>query len=119
MTGIEDTSFNYALTGTAGTSEPTAGADRAKLTEKMREAMQQGLPVSAYNMDSANATANGGAATIVASHAYAVVGLSADGTQVMVKNPWGEHKPQQGQDKTGCITMTIDEFYDNFEQVVT
>ena len=119
MTGVEDTSFNFALTGNTGASVPTAGADRDALTLKMFNAMLNGQPVGAYNLDSADATANGGKASIVSSHAYAVVGISADGSQIMVKNPWGAHNPQTGQDETGCITMTIDEFYDNFEQVVT
>ncbi|MBE3021176.1 C2 family cysteine protease [Myceligenerans pegani] len=56
---------------------------------------------------------------VVNNHVYTVESVSEDGKTITLVNPWGPGggTGSDGETKPGTITMTADEFYENFETV--
>jgi len=56
---------------------------------------------------------------VVNNHVYVVDSVSSDGKTITLSNPWGPNggTGSDGNSKPGTITMTADEFYDNFDSV--
>lgn len=56
---------------------------------------------------------------VVQNHVYTVESVSADGKTITLINPWGPSGGQDsaGVDKAGTLTMTAEEFYENFDNV--
>lgn len=56
---------------------------------------------------------------VVNNHVYTVESVSADGKTITLVNPWGPTGGlgADGEQKAGTITMTADEFYENFDNV--
>lgn len=56
---------------------------------------------------------------VVQNHVYTVDSVSSDGKTITLVNPWGPDGGTggDGEHKPGTITMTADEFYENFETV--
>lgn len=93
----------------------------------IQDQLDAGKPVVASsNADGSWRTGNPWAegpshADVVGNHVYVVDSISADGDEITLINPWGPaggHDPD-GVPKPGTITMTADEFYENFQSVTT
>lgn len=56
---------------------------------------------------------------VVNNHVYTVQGVSEDGKTITLVNPWGPDggTGSDGNTKPGTITMSADEFYENFDSV--
>jgi uncharacterized protein YukE len=56
---------------------------------------------------------------VVNNHVYTVQGVSEDGKSITLVNPWGPDggTGSDGNTKPGTITMSADEFYENFDSV--
>jgi len=125
--GVADVSFNYALTGQQSTARTLQGQSSTDVATVISQGLASGKPIEVYNYDLASAAAqqvqpdsvDAEGHTIIGSHAYSVVGISADGKTVTVRNPWGANfqSRAKGQNADGSFTMSMDDFKSTFEQI--
>lgn len=117
--GVDDTSFNTALTGQVSTAAEITGKDPNLVSQSITQGLASGQPVEAYNYDSDATTVSEKGINIVPKHSYGVVGISADGQTVTLRNPWGRNYSDEtkGQNADGTFTMDINEFTKIFEQI--
>ncbi|MCF4120349.1 C2 family cysteine protease [Antribacter sp. KLBMP9083] len=88
----------------------------------IQDQLDSGKPVVASSKDGGGWFGDGPSDDeVVANHVYVVDGVSADGKTITLINPWGPSggTGSDGNTKPGTITMTADEFYENFGSVTT
>lgn len=90
--------------------------------ESIRDQLDSGKPVVASSPDGGGWFGDGPPdSDVVANHVYVVDSVSSDGDTITLINPWGPAggNGADGNTKPGTITMTADEFYENFASVTT
>ena len=88
---------------------------------KLKEAIEQGLPVTAVSRRAEDLAGDSG---IRGSHAYSVLGYDPETHTIQLRNPWGQGEPadEEGNPRDGVndgvFTMTLEEFEKNFGRVI-
>ncbi|MFD6444879.1 C2 family cysteine protease [Promicromonospora sp. NPDC060204] len=111
------------MTGKDTSSEsldPVLPWDDPPSLESIRDRLGNGEPVVAASPDGGGWFGDPPPdKEVVNNHVYVVDGVSADGKTITLVNPWGPNggTGSDGNTKPGTITMSADEFYDNFDSV--